>query len=307
MAGANRWTRNPNGDDRHRLWFRSPAADVLRPKDGRRPTMIPTVNVAACIESLLTDYRAQPLSLMREIGIQARLHRLLQRDLADETCRMQVRTGDSRRRQPVATCYLAERVQMEVRVTNADGHGPEKSDIVVLRSTRDEQAMPITATRYANGAFDIISKIDIADAAAVIEVKAACSADFQQRHLFRCDLNKLLELRKACEAQSASPELHFVLIDKSVAISGRPTEGFGVDPLVRAMPRHDWHVESEQFLGTQTERGVREFWTNSPRALLLDATPDSRAFVHVWEMAHQAGTAILGVPLHRYAVSMPGS
>ena len=265
------------------------------------------MNIAACIESLLKDYRTQPLALMREIGIQARLHRLLQRDLADETCRMRVRIGDSRRRQPVATCYLAERVQMEVRVTNADGHGPQKSDIVVLRSTRDETAMPITATRHANGAFDIISKIEIADAAAVIEVKAACSADFEQRHLFRSDLNKLLELRKACKGQLASPELHFVLIDKSVAMSGRPAEHFGVDPLVGAMPRHDWHVESEQFLGAQTDRGVQKFWTNSPRASLLDAPPDSGAFVHVWEMAHQAGKATLGAPLHRYAVSMPGS
>lgn len=234
--------------------------------------------------------------------MQARLHRLLQCDLAGETCRMQVRIGGSRRRQPVATCYMAERVQMEVRVTNANGRGPEKSDIVVLRSTRDENAMPITARRYANGAFDIVSMIEITDAVAVIEVKAACSADFQQRHLFRSDLNKLLELRKACEDDSVGPELHFVLIDKSVAISGMPPELFGLDPLAGAMPRQDWHVESEQFLAAQTERGVREFWTESPKPLLFDAPPDSGAFVHVWEMAHQAGIATVGTTLHRFAV-----
>lgn len=265
------------------------------------------MKIDACIESLMNDYRAQPLALMREIGIQARLHRLIQCGLANETCRMQIKIGDSRRRKPVATCYLAERVQMEVRVTGADGHGPEKSDIVVLRSTRNAAEMPITATRHANGAFDIISKIEVTDVAAVIEVKAACSADFQQRHRFRSDLNKLLELGKFCEEHEARPELHFVLIDKSVAFPSQPPEIFGVNHLDGAMPRHDWNVESEAFLQAQTPRGIKEFWEKSPRSSLLSAQPVSGAFVHVWEIAHHAGKATPVPPLHRYAVQMPRS
>ena len=259
--------------------------------------------IAKCINTLFKYYQASPLALMREIGIQARLHSLIQEDLHDKTCLMEIRIGKSKSATTVPSRHKAERTQMEVRITNTEWRGSEKSDIVVLRSTAGKKALPITATRYAMGAFDIISKIRIVDTAAVIEVKAACSADFQQRHLFRTDLNKLLNLLDARE-DGSHPELHFVLIDKSVAIPCTQTASFGADPLERAMPRHDWHLESDEFLRLQTDSNVKKFWENSPKSLLSDTQPEFGAFVHVWELAHKDGKAT-GKLLHRYAVPSP--
>jgi len=259
--------------------------------------------ISDCIKSLFEEYRRQPLALMREIGIQARLHQLIQSSLHNETCRIQVAIGNSRNPNIVPTLYQTGRVQMEARIINQEQNSLETSDIVVLRPTPDATP-PITTTRYAKGAFDIVSKIHIEDIVAAIEIKASCSADFEQRHRFRKDINKLLQIQNNQQEYIPGQELHFVLIDKSVAISpNNPiNETFGTQPIAKALPRHDWHIEDDQFLEHQTQRNRDNFWNNSPRVSLLDKKPKSRPFVHVWEINHQKGIATPDQPLHRYAV-----
>lgn len=269
------------------------------------------MNISCAIQKLFRAYHANPLALMREIGIQARLHSLIQYEVGHETCHVQVRFGDGRNA-PQPTQFQIERTQMEVRVTNSSGHGPKKSDLVVLRST-SSGAAPITATRYANGPFDIVSKLHLSDVAAVVEVKAACSADFSARHSFRLDLEKLLELAEACGHGEASPELHFVLIDKSVAIQ-LEREDYGARPVPDRSPIRDWNVETQPDLNAQTARGRLQFWDGdgdkgikpSPRMMMLETAPVHVPFVRVWQLRSDAdGVATSGDPLLRYAVRLP--
>ncbi|WP_157039384.1 hypothetical protein [Aquincola tertiaricarbonis] len=252
--------------------------------------------ITAAITELFSEYHSQPFAVMREIGLQARLHAMLRECLLQETCRVQVRAGRANH----LTTMLTERIQMEVRVTDNEGIGPKKSDIVILRSTSEATADPITATRYPNGVFDIVSKLCVADTSAVIEVKAACSADLAERHKFRLDLSKLLELAEACPQCTACPELHFVLVDKSVGLGG---QRYGAQPLAHRMPVRDWHCEDQEFIAKQTPRSQKLFWEDSPRLQLLDAPPgDSQPYVHVWELVHVDGVATDSTPLHRWAV-----
>lgn len=244
------------------------------------------MNISASIIQLIEDYKTNPLRFMREIGMQAQLRMLLQAAYG-ETCSAQIRQG----RVVTVTPHVVERVQMELRVQDAANRGPEKSDVVVLRSTFN--APPITLTRYPNGSYDIVSKISLSDASAVIELKAACSADVSQRHLFRSDVSKLLDLADACVAEQACPELHFVLIDKSVGISG--------PALAAHMPIRDWHFEPQEIINELTDLGLERFVQNSPRIEIRNSQPLTGAFVHVWMMDHEGGIAA-GAPLHRYAV-----
>lgn len=268
--------------------------------------------ISCAIRKLFRAYHANPLALMREIGIQARLHSLIQQEVGHEPCRVQVRLGDGTSA-PQPTQFWIERTQMEVRVTNSRGHGPKKSDLVVLRSTSGDGVSPITATRYANGPFDIVSKLHLRDVAAVVEVKAACSADFSARHSFRLDLEKLLELAEACAYGETYPELHFVLVDKSAAIQ-LEHEGYGARPVPHRSPIQDWHVETECQLNSQTARGRLQFWDGdeskgikpSPRMTMSDTAPVGAPFVHVWQLRSGAdGVATSGDPLLRYAVRFP--
>lgn len=238
------------------------------------------------ISELIEGYQREPLRLIREIGIQAQLRQVLQQRL-NEVCSAQIRQG--RRLNP--TRHTVERVQMELRVQDESGHGPQKSDVVVLRSTQN--AEPITLTRYPNGPFDIVSKLPLKDAAAVIEVKAACSADPQQRHLFRCDVSKLLDLAEACPPGQPHPALHFLLIDKSIGVDDHPA-------FADRMPILDWHAEPQDRLDDLTDHGLEEFWLASPRIELKTTQPENGPFVHVWMMNHIHGKAD-GAPLHRYA------
>ena len=148
---------------------------------------------------------------------------------------------------------------------------------------------------YPNGHLDIVSKISATDVAAVIEVKAACSADLQERHKFRCDVDKLLKLAsRAADSAVTVPQLHFVLVDKSLSAPGHGRSN--------KQPRRDWFTELETDVAGWTLRGQERFWANSPRIRMLAAEPTGRPFVHVWTLEQAEDGSAGPLVIHQYAV-----
>ena len=228
--------------------------------------------IGCSIRAMFELYRCKPLRVLREIGMQAHLCSLLQGAL-QEDCAVQMLVG---RKRVFSSTDRLERVQMELRVQNAVGSGVEKSDIVVLRRTEDES--PISLTLAPNGHLDVISKVALADVDAVIEVKAACSADSQQRHRFRSDVEKLLLVgRQAADVTNRPvPELHFVLIDKSLKV--------GEHKNCKKPPQRDFANETNT--ANWTDRARDEYWERSPKITLSRNRPETGIFVHVWFMEH---------------------
>ena len=241
------------------------------------------------IGDLFALYRAHPLRLMREIGIQTRLANLIQGKLKEPLCRARIVKSNQVAYDSTDT---VERVQMEVCVEVADYRSLEASDIVVLRPSGTEA---VALKLYRNGHLDIVSKILAQDLAAVIEVKSACSADLSERHKFRLDVAKLLSLTSRIEAKGlVMPQMHLVLVDKSLSVRkhNRST----------SEPRLKWFTESEDEVKSWTDRGREKFWANSPRIQMLETEPIDQQFVHVWTLEQTVSGSVGDRAVHRYGV-----
>lgn len=251
------------------------------------PSLALTIELS--IQTLFETYRRNPLRVMREIGIQTHLHSLLQSALKED-CAVQLLAGP----RTIGTNDRLERVQMELRVQPSNGASAEKSDIVVLRSTTHQE--PVSLTLAPNGHLDIISKIALADVDAIIEVKAACSADPQQRHLFRSDVEKLLVVARQTVGitNRPKPELHFVLVDKSLGVRAHMES--------RKSAKRDFHLETD--LDNWTDAGRTRHWELSPKIHLSQQCPEAEPFVHVWFMEHGEGGSSTDQVALLYATSV---
>lgn len=249
---------------------------------------MPSEVIEQSIEALFDLYRGHPLRLMREIGIQTRLASLIQTGLAQPFSRAQIVNGHAIH----DTEDTVERVQMEIRVEVPGHSGREASDLVVLRHSENEA---VALTLYPNGHLDIVAKISARDVAAVIEIKAACSADRQERHQFRLDVGKLLSLASRIRLHGGIvPQMHFVLVDKSLSV--------GEHDRSRMQPRREWFTELTTEVDTWTDLGQERFWTNSPRIQVGSTEPAHTAFVHVWTLKQEEdGSA--GDCVHQYATA----
>lgn len=245
--------------------------------------------VETAITALLTTYIQQPVQAMREIGLQSKLRDLIAKSLEPDCCGVQVVDVDC---EDLGACpvsgWKVDRVQLEAKVWQADSPTSDRSDLVIFRSGRS-----VTLTRYPNGVLDIVSRVRADDVETVVELKAACTFDKGQRHLFRQDIRKLWDL-----APNAVFDRHFVLIDKSLPVSLTP-------PLParkrapQAIPVNGWHTEDEaKIRGEWPPKALDECWLNSPRPTLHDAAPVGRRFVHVWDLASSNGAPAVR---HRYA------
>jgi hypothetical protein len=248
------------------------------------------------LRGLFDEYLANPLYHLREAGLQARLLQLIHEHLEstqrhETAVRVVEERGIARFVRPDTTGVMA-RAQMEVRVQpvrkssdDTDGSPTqtaktparctEKSDIVVLRQATSSTA-PITLTNYPNGPLDIVRLIGADDVDAVIELKATVSADVHMRHLFRCDVLKLLDLKARCRPDLSA---HFVLIDKSLGIKGhRHAAG---QPYGQPMP---WWDDTPK----ESDNKKRPEWQLSNNQLRVvpvgDGDADDAAGVHVWQL-----------------------
>jgi hypothetical protein len=181
-----------------------------------------------------------------------------------------------------------DRVQLESKLWQAGSTASDRSDLVIFRSER-----PVTLTRYPNGMLDIVSRVRAEEVEAVVELKAACTFDKGQRHLFRLDIRKLWDL-----APNVAFDRHFVLIDKSLPVlCAPPLPARKRAPQVA--PVDGWHTEDEAEIREKwPPKALNECWLNSPRPTLHDVAPVGRRFVHVWDLASRAGAPEVR---HRYA------
>lgn len=234
--------------------------------------MTSTTTSAAAIEQAITtvfgEYVNNPLLYLREANIQFRLLQAIKETLIGDDC-AHASVIDRKRGTEVGQGRVG-RVQAELK---PGGGNTCVADLVVLRTATEES--PVKLLREKNGALDIVAEVDPNDLDAVIEIKAACSADPMQRLLFRKDLNKLSEIGK--KRMSATPvQLHFVLIDKSVALGKIET--------VANKPAVDTWWKQER-LGTKNANLVSETYS-------FDASgekPASERFIHIWTLAKSDG------------------
>lgn len=230
------------------------------------------------ISDFLKEYIENPIRFMREYGLQVHLRNLIQKKIeASERskCKARIRQ-DKSNNAPIETEHFVERTQLEVRIqpTRKDSKfitGKEMTDIVVMRG--DDS--PITLTCYRMGHLDIVAKVDICDVDTAIELKAACSSDKDQRHAFRLDIEKLLNLAK--EAKKAGKRLipHFVLIDKSLSIRG-------IAESSKQLAQSNWYEVSKSENRKWKGKGGVKFVNSSPIPVLLDNEPSNESYVHVW-------------------------
>lgn len=245
--------------------------------------------VETAITALLTAYIGQPVQVMREIGLQAKLRDLIASSLEPNYCDVRIVDVDSESldARPVSG-WKVDRVQLEAKVWQAGSPTGDRSDLVVFRSGRT-----LTLTRFPNGALDIVSRVRADDVETVVELKAACTFDKGQRHLFRQDIRKLWDL-----APNAGFDRHFVLLDKSLPVSTTPPLPTRKRAL-QAAPVDGWHTEDETTVREDWPlKAMNECWLNSPRPTLHDAAPVGRRFVHVWDLAFSDGAPAIR---HRYA------
>jgi len=245
--------------------------------------------VHAAITALLTAYIKQPVQAMREIGLQAKLRDHIASLLQPGHCGVQVVDVGSQSvgRSPVPG-WKVDRVQLEAKVWQAASPASDRSDLVVFLP-----GPAVTLTRYPNGILDIVSRVHADEVEAVVELKAACTFDKGQRHLFRKDIRKLWDL-----APAVAFDRHFVLIDKSLPVPFAP-------PLParkrapQVAPVCVWHTENQaQILKDWSPKALDECWWNSPRPILHHAPPVAGRFVHVWDLANSGGELVVR---HRYA------
>lgn len=107
---------------------------------------------------------------------------------------------------------------------------------------------------------DIVAHLPLENIEAVIEIKAACSADPAQRAKFCSDVVKLLRLPSDHEV-----ERHFVLVDKSLPLG--PT-GLHKRFIEKKPPVLNWH-EGGEFVVPDLEPAV----PNGPSVHLWDLEP----------------------------------
>jgi hypothetical protein len=219
--------------------------------------------VEDAIIRLLNEYIDNPLLYLREANQQCRLQNLISENLsANNKLHCQTEIFSNSKDGKLVGAGLTCRVQEELKV----GSGKrDVSDIVVLREAGSKSPVKLLREKY--GALDIIAKIRNEDVDAVIEIKAACSADPEQRHLFRKDVVKLLGIAKADDETSICRKLslHFVLIDKSLAVGA-------VDILLNKDQKQTWWKGAPQ-----TCRGEE-----SPQLRVVDDVSPETPFVHVW-------------------------
>lgn len=269
------------------------------------------------IQAFFNEYVSNPLYYLREAGLQARLlqliHQRLEAGRLHETAARVVEERDAGWYVRPDTAGVMARAQVEVRIqptqqacndmagsqTQAlkkSGKSAEKSDIAILRRASTSTA-PITLTNYPNGPLDIVRLISADDVDAVVELKASVSADVDQRHLFRCDVLKLLELKSRCRPGLSA---HFVLVDKSLALKGHD-HALGT---IRGRPIPWWDDRPKD-----SENKKHSEWVSSNERLKVvpvgNEEPDDGAGVHVWQL-EPGGTGIASERLHcrRYLATM---
>lgn len=225
--------------------------------------------VHLCIKQLLNDYIKDPLMYLREANLQAQLQKLISEKLLEFsqlTCKARVVPKN-----PKNTCSseprgILSRVQQEMKIGSADRG---VSDIVVFRPASDDD--PVTLKREKNGIFDVVAHLEIEDIDAVMEIKAACSADSMQRHLFRLDIIKLLSLSN--ERPTMPLDLHFILVDKSMGVAG-------FSDLATRYSISNWWTGEPTWV-TFKKKG-HSHKIQSPQLDLFFEPPEGKPFVHVW-------------------------
>lgn len=243
--------------------------------------------VSSAICRLLKDYASNPLMHLREINLQVHLGNLILAGMAAaqhplDSEALLVAPGPK----PKAN-WVGEgrgkvlRVQHELKIGKAESgteaNNRKKTDIVLLRDAQATDPVRLTCEKF--GPLDVIASIEAKDVEAVIEIKAACSADPAQRHLFRKDIAKLLEIESVFSA-CPNASYHFVLIDKSIPIEPF-TANWGGKPAV-----DEWELGDPEHVFVQAS-GSRKKMT-SPRwnFLKVRPRPDSPdKHVHVWSLS----------------------
>lgn len=223
--------------------------------------------VSSAIESLFDEYRGAPLRFLREINLQVRLGQLIEEELKSRNASLDTRATLTRGGNTVQVTTPVFRIQHEMKVAE----GKEKSDIVVLKAEHH-----VSLSREKMGALDVVAAIPARDVEAVIEVKAACSADREQRHLFRKDVSKLHRL--SLSATDGDFEMHFVLFDKSIPV--------GIDLLKdNPDPYMQWE-KGDPYAVAYKGPNVPVIHA-SPQLDLSDQLPSSKSdqrLLHVWDM-----------------------
>lgn len=240
------------------------------------PTSTHSRVVVQSITELIGEYIDYPLRCLREVNLQVRLGHILLANLQREGVCLEVPVGVWPKRR-VGTAAEGRgviiRVQHEVKIAGTNG---ECSDTVVLREATD--SAPIELTRWNNGHLDIVASIRPQDVAAVIELKAACSADPSQRHGFRSDVAKLLRLSKI---GGQAIERHFVLIDKAISVSGHAAAASSKAAVA------DWHVGAPYKYSSGRKEHRRS--TPSPQLALEDTPEKGFGAVHIWDIDADSG------------------
>ena len=233
---------------------------------------------AAAIKDLLTEYVKFPLMRLREINQQAELSNLMMKKLAKAGDPLHTTitisscgTGGVRAVQSDAS---TQRVQQELKVRASGDPAKDRSDVVLLKCGPDH----VHLKRERNGTLDVVAGVSIECVDSIVEIKAACSFDPVQRHLFRRDVVKMLELIRAAPS-SQYIEAHFVLIDKSLPV-GPHTLEFGPSPVL------DWERGFPRALRIRKKinRHQEVVLELSPQLTLASPGARDGRYVNVWDL-----------------------
>lgn len=238
----------------------------------------PESATAAAIRDLLTEYMNAPLRYLREINLQVRLGNLMLEKLRERGDAVDTQVTVSKCGRGAKSAVLSDtptlRVQHEMKVRPSTGLAKDRSDIVLIKPEPAE----VHLKRARNGALDVIAPIALECIDAIVEIKAACSFDPEQRHLFRSDVAKLRKLLAAALPEQKL-EAHFVLIDKSLPV-GPHTQYFGPAPVTVWERGAPGGLQVRRTVNRQKVVGLEP----SPQLTLETLRQGHQRGVHVWDI-----------------------
>ncbi len=223
---------------------------------------------------IFADFIQNPLLLLREINLQARLQSIIQEELHVVGYPTTVPAKITKVKPNTEKGWNSPRyiplqsTQLEIKISGCEINSENKAikaikgrkgrtDAVIFKNEKK-----VGLTREGNGALDIISCINLEHIAAAIEIKAAPSHFGSIPEGLREDVRKLLKLKKCSEEQKQTLQAHFLYFDKSLSIAEYESP---VKPKA-------WHKETKK-----PEKPEKPKFT-------IKRKKPTEPFVHIWDI-----------------------
>lgn len=244
------------------------------------------IAVFGAIEEFAAWHRREPFAVLREVGVQAELKRLIDRRLPGggaEHVEAELVDVHADVAPPVNATATTQRVRLEAKIGLSGNEDDEsevahdRTDLILYKRER------VKLYRHRNGYGDVVHRTDPSSVSVAVEIKASPSNNVAEKRSYARDIARLLRLRRSGHGISG----FFVLLDKSRALYRLEADGpWPLRPIAWTGP-----AGAAKRLGSivyeQHPQAVRdEDWMD----IVVSETPPAApaGYVEIWDVAADA-------------------